>query len=301
MSVPASLKRNSNPAEKIPRSKEISICEAISFPDDLIYNAKVYFFIEFLKLADDFVDRAVGVNQVIDPTLTISLPFPEDVSQQFNYSFSPADLSFYRMAYDEVEDFRSALGSDQSGDTIRNKLLEEAKRALGSGGDASEYLARQMLGGANETIGGLVDRGEGKIPNPNPSLFFQGIPLRTHSFNWLFIPKTEDESRNLHSMIKKFRDRVSPKKKGNFLTYPQMIQIGVYDNNGNDMSEKYGTKFLKSHVSSFNVNYTPAGTSAFYKDGYPAGISLSMEIQEIEMYAEEIPEDDESSEDGGGE
>lgn len=297
MSVPASLKRNSNPAEKIPRSKEISICEAISFPDDLIYNAKVYFFIEFLKLADDFVDRAVGVNQVIDPTLTISLPFPEDVSQQFNYSFSPADLSFYRMAYDEVEEFRDALSGENPRDTIRNAI----QGALQSGGDAGEYLGRQMLGGANETIGGLVGRSEGKIPNPNPSLFFQGIPLRTHSFNWLFIPKTEDESRNLHSMIKKFRDRVSPKKKGNFLTYPQMIQIGVYDNNGNDMSEKYGTKFLKSHVSSFNVNYTPAGTSAFYKDGYPAGVSLSMEIQEIEMYADEVSEDDESSEEGGGE
>jgi len=291
MSVPANLKRNSNPAEKIPRSKEISICEAISFPDDLIYNAKVYFFIEFLKLADDFVDRAVGVKQVIDPTLTISLPFPEDVSQQFNYSFSPADLSFYRMAYDEVEDLRGALGGENPEDTIRNAI----RGALQSGGDASEYLGRQMLGGANETIGGLIGRGEGKIPNPNPSLFFQGIPLRTHSFNWLFIPKTEDESRNLHSMIKKFRDRVSPKKKGNFLTYPQMIQIGMYDNDGNDMSEKYGTKFLKSHVSSFNVNYTPAGTSAFYKDGYPVGVSLSMEIQEIEMYAEEIPEDDDET------
>jgi len=95
-------------------------------------------------------------------------------------------------------------------------------------------------------------------------------------------------------MIKRFRDRVSPKKKGNFLTYPQMIQISVRDDDGNDMSEKYGTKFLKSHVSSFNVNYTPAGTSAFYRDGYPVGVSLSMEIQEIEMYAEEIPEDDES-------
>jgi hypothetical protein len=267
------------PNEVIPQKKAISICEALSFPDDLIYNAKLYFFIEFLKLADNFVDRAAGVDQVIDPTLTISLPFPEDVSQQFNYSFSPADLSFYRMGYDETKEF---LDGENGQGLLDRGFLENAKSLLDGIGDSGEYVGRQMLGTANDTAGGLIGRGEGKIPNPNPSLFFQGIPLRTHNFNWLFVPRNETESENLHDMIKKFRDRVSPKKKNNFLTYPQMI-----DENGNDMSEKYGTKFLKSHVSSFNVNYTPAGTSAFYKNGYPVGVSLSMEIQEIEMYTED--------------
>lgn len=296
MSSLATNKRSSIPSVKIGETKIEGICEGIYFPDDLYENAKVYFQIEFLKLTDNFVNSAFGEGLEIDPTLSITLPYPENVAQSFRYSYDSADLSFYRMAYDEGGDFINKVqAASQNGMSFR-ALRDMIGAGFEEGGDAVTYVGQYLTGTANETVGGLVGRGFNQIPNPNPSLFFQGVPLRTHSFVWQFIPKTEEESRTLHSMLKKFRQRITPKKKESFLTYPDLIQIKIMDDNGNDMSEKYGTKFLKSHVSSFNVNYTPAGTSAFYKDGYPAGVSLAIDIQEIEMYVDEIIDTGESSE-----
>lgn len=291
----ATQKKSSNPREKIPETKIEGICEALSFPDDLLANAKVRFQIQFLKLSDNFVQDSIGVNFVSDPTLVIDLPYPENVAQAFRYSYEPADLSFFRLAYDQSSSLLSEIEDlTKQGFSLEglNSLIDAGKTALG---ESSTYVGQTLMGSANQTVGGLVGRGTGQIPNPNPSLFFQGVPLRTHNFVWQFIPKTEQESRNLHKMIKRFRERITPKRKGNFLTYPDLIQIKIVDDENNDMSEKYGTKFLKSHVSSFNINYTPAGTSAFYKDGYPAGISLAIDVQEIEMYADEVADTEQNS------
>lgn len=295
MSSLATNRRSSIPSEKIGETKIGSICEGIHFPEDLYENAKVYFQIEFLKLTDNFVDSAFGESLEIDPTLSITLPYPENVAQAFRYSYDSADLSFYRMAYDEGGEFIDKVRAASENGMSFGALRDMITAGFEEGGDAATYVGQYLTGTANETVGGLVGRGSGQIPNPNPSLFFQGVPLRSHNFVWQFIPKTENESKTLHSMLKKFRQRITPKKKDSFLTYPDLIQIKIIDDRGNDMSEKYGTKFLKSHVSSFNINYTPAGTSAFYRDGYPVGVSLAIDVQEIEMYIDEVIDTNEDS------
>lgn len=280
----------SRPSTTIKQNKtEVKGGQSFVYPPDLTSNAKVYFDISFFRLGDDFVDTAFGQSFKSDTSLKIKLPCPEDLRHTFSMDYSKGDLLYYSMVKSGSDSVRNALENLKSkkGNITADDIQNEFKGLLGDAGELAQALGTQMFLSTNQTLGGLVARGQGQIPNPNPTIFFNGMNLRTLVFNWRFVPRSQSESEKLHAMIRAFRNKVTPKKKGNFLTYPSIIQVKLMNDLGQDMGDKYGTKYLKSHVTDINFNYTAAGTSAFFYDGYPAAIEFTFTMQEIEQYLSE--------------
>jgi len=55
-----------------------------------------------------------------------------------------------------------------------------------------------------------------------------------------------------------------------------------------------GADYKKSMLSSLSINYSGEGTSAFFVDGNPVSIELTLGLQEAELYLEEVEEDGEN-------
>jgi hypothetical protein len=139
------------------------------------------------------------------------------------------------------------------------------------------------LSAAEENLGGLAGQIAGQIPNPHPTVFFKGMQLRTFQFNWRLIPRNKTEAETLQVILKFIKIFCLPEKGGTTtLKYPHLVQI-IPSGEGADKIGNY----KRSLVSSITINYTSEGTSAFFYDGHPAAIQLSLEFQEIENFTSE--------------
>ena len=175
---------------------------------------------------------------------------------------------------------------DQMTDTIAERI--------GLGGNASKE-AKQLVGGlaailaASPGISDLLSRKSGLpaisetaqaltgiVQNPHTALLFNGVNLRTFTFTWRLSPRSEKQSKNLNQIISTLKKAMHPNLMAfNFaLDYPDLFKITF--NNDKEGIVNVDYSFLKS----MSVNPTPAG-HAYYKEGYPSVIDLSLTFEEI--------------------
>ena len=69
--------------------------------------------------------------------------------------------------------------------------------------------------------------------------------------------------------------------KGLALSYPYEFHLSINTKGGNHTQE-----FKPAFCTNLSVNYTPFGP-AFMEDGKPAGITLNMAFQEIDVWTKE--------------
>jgi hypothetical protein len=194
---------------------------------------------------------------------------------------------------------KSALPSAATDGAEFQSLLADAFSSLTSGGgdlssidkfssDAA-FLLRKALPG---NVGRSVDAGTGTFINPKATLSFEGVEMKTHSFNWTVAPKSPTESDNLRNVIRTINKNILPQyvegevAQRAMFRYPSMVDVffvGIDDN--------YYYKFKTAMVQTFNVNYTPNGVSVL-KGGRPAAVQMQMNIIESDIH---------TSEDYGGE
>lgn len=271
--VPDSLKKS--PSEKISDSRgSVSGSDSLMFPPDLSDNAHAYIALDFYryKRPNPFVSGSISDDG------TVYLPLPEDFTQNFSVSYDPQDLGLAMAIANEAGQF--VEGSDSLRE-IRGNLGDITIQQLRDMGvRTAQYFGQSMAAGTEGALGGLVGRTSGRIANPHPTIFFQGVDLRTFNMQWLLVPRSDTEAGIIKRVIKRIKEKALPKKAGNFLTYPQLVKPRIV--NGN-----FGQDYKKSHISSISVNYTAAGTSAFFVDGNPVAIQLVLEFKEAELYLEE--------------
>lgn len=245
---------------------------------------------------------------------TIFLPLPENIQDTFNVRVQRFDQGGMNAVISGILSDAASKGGLQLS-TFQNavqrsieSLLPKAatdgeefykaiKGAFESfttgGGDASAlnrfssdaaFALRRALPG---DIGRSVDAGTGTFVNPKAALSFEGVEMKSHSFNWTVAPKTSDESVNLKEVIKTINKNILPQYVRGELTqsamfrYPSMVDIFFVGLDGN-----FYYFFKTAMVQTFNVNYTPNGVSVL-RGGRPAAVQMQMNVIESDIHTAE--------------
>ena len=163
--------------------------------------------------------------------------------------------------------------------TLAAALKTRGLRAAAKFGDTGGFLSAQ-----------------GKIPNNYTALVYEGpTEFRTHTFEFKFFPKNQDESNTVRAIIEEFRRGTLPRMANMgsglladaFFKSPRQHEIkfcrGGSGASGVGSENSYLFKIDTSVITEMSVNFDPQTTVGFHDDGSPVQIDLSLTFQEIKF------------------
>jgi hypothetical protein len=186
-----------------------------------------------------------------------------------------------------------ALGGLMSGGGNAGAAIQEAARAIkgtstADAASASMYLLRKVL---PDAIGRSVNLATGQVLNPRETLAFEGVQLRQHQFNWDLYPNNQQDSARIQEIINLFKRSVLPVTQDlgsgapgqigiaeAFLRYPHICKIYLLG-----VDSEYYMKFKPAMVTNFTVDYGAGGTLGIMQGGRPAGVNISISLQELQI------------------
>jgi hypothetical protein len=231
----------------------------------------------FLKLQFEQLNRSSAQAEgSLSLSTELYFPLPENFQQDINVSFDTTDTGATGTIKEQLQE--QAAGFDGTGASVSTGDVLEAT-AKGLSGASGRAAFSALDSGPLPAAGSEIQKAMGQIYNPHPSVFFKGLPMRQFSFLWKLVPIEATDAANLKKMIDVIKWNILPDLAGDFLTYPNLLQISV-EGKGKG---RYGV-FKKMFVEAFSVNYTGEGTSAFFDDGAPVSIIMSMQLRESEMF-----------------
>lgn len=187
----------------------------------------------------------------------------------------------YKMNYDEYDagiiagllGGSSAIDSDATG-----RVGEGLSRAVLALADLGKIAG---LGSAKENILSA----SAVQTNAFREVFFKSINFRTFSFNYTFLPASEEEVYNVKRIIDLFKFHMHPElsSDGLFYIYPSQFEIAYYYSGGeNPFLNKISTCVL----TDMNVDYGSQFFTSF-NNGAPTEIRLTLTFKELELLTKE--------------
>lgn len=184
------------------------------------------------------------------------------------------DTPAIKAAFDQ--DFKTAMSGDkvtQISGAIRGGISENMTaitQGLGIFGQYAESAERAL----NQIMG--------NIPNPHLSVFFNGPMLRAHEFTWRLVPTNAKEAQSLRRIITLLKRNTSPGITADsasiLLDYPNMCTIDI-------VTKHQNLYYIKNCVvAQVLVRYNADAANAFYIDGQPVSVQLTLKIEEIEYH-----------------
>ena len=154
--------------------------------------------------------------------------------------------------------------------------------ALGGGlgklftkGNTSAAITAFAGYGIGDIISTEIQRTSGKIGNPNELLRYASTSLRTFTFNWIFLPDSEDESKQITGLIKFFRKSAhATLKSSTLINVPDHVICSFHG--AEDIIQ-----IPPCYIESVNVNYNPNNSSFFKQGNRPVEISMAVTLKEI--------------------
>jgi hypothetical protein len=265
---------------------KISIIQYKKQIDDIFANRSSFNF--------QSAEERIGV--IKKPIANILLPIPQSIQ----------DSNGVKWGEDSLNPFASrglgaAIKMQRSEDL--NKFIEAARNeALSLATDVSNTgrsLSNLFFGskiinalGGNTSFQGLIARTTGNVLNPNLELLFNGVTLRSFSFDFDLSPRDQKEAAVITKIIRAFKQNMSAKggssgsiEKGLFISSPNVFQI-KYQTGTED--HKYLNQFKPMALLNMSVNYTGSGTYATYEDTSPVHYKMNLQFQELDpIYAED--------------
>jgi len=164
-------------------------------------------------------------------------------------------------------------------------LIGDATAAGRIAGDFKKEIALYFAGRA-ANVNNLLARVEGKVLNPNMELLFQGPALRPFSFNFRLSPRDSTEAMQVRNIIRFFKRRMAPQIEsgGLFLKAPHVFHIRYMFGNpssGSDYDNPAINRMKLCALQTCNVDYTPDGNYATFRDGTMTSYGLSLQFTEI--------------------
>lgn len=279
----------------------------LQFPSNLGVHGMLMIFKDY-----SYANQQSGLLESIPQTNiknAIMLPLPANITDSYNIRVQGFEQGISGAA---ISDIASNLtGSDsllggisQAQQAIMDKL-PSGSYAAGALGDilksiagnssnnvqlngiasAAAFLARRTLdrfGGARN-----IDVGVGTTINPKSALFFEGVNLKQHSFEWTLAPSNKLESDIIKDIEQTIKVNSLPAytQVGSIsralLSYPSMVDIYFFG-----IDSDYFIRFKTCMVQSATFNYTPQGL-AVMKGGKPAAVSLSLQLMETDIHTAE--------------
>lgn len=214
---------------------------------------------------------------VTNPLGLITLPLPDNMpNNYYSMNIGAADLGLFGAATN-ISENKGSITSLQK--TIKEKL-GAADTFMG---DVAAYAVGALalapniadLGtGAGETAQATA----GIVRNPHTAMLFNGVNLREFTLNWRLSPRNEQQSRSINQIINVLKLAMHPDLElyGFALNYPNLVRIDF--NNDKESMINIDLAF----ISDLSVNPTPSG-HAYYRNGHPSIIDLSMHVKEIRI------------------
>lgn len=231
----------------------------------------------FISFTFKRYDRKVPLGQPKDlPVLTINLPIPTSLQEQFGMQYSDKQLGVAGYIEEKLPKMSDAQAL--------NDRLKTAGEQLGNDATSPEgiYYGVRTVAGLSDSVGGAIDKATGAILNPFQALVFQGVNLRSHSFSYKFSPNSRNENNILKEIIYEFKRRMHPQKDNLLFQFPDIVDITF----GKQEGEPYF--FTTCFLESMSVNYAPSGTPAFFSEtSNPVEIELTLNFKEIKPVTRE--------------
>jgi len=230
--------------------------------------------------------------QNIMPTTTritdsIAIYLPPNVKDSTSVGYTNAEMGVIGAA---------AAGGAQAIDALRRGDMSGLASTLGTAakdlvGEVALNLGSEFIGTISgvdpEGLKGFAKKAFGQASNPYMEVLFEGVEMRTFSYNFTFSPRNAEETADVQKIIKMFRFHMLPELNGGnsrFMTLPStfdihyMYQMSVDVGTENNFYHKIATCVLKG----CEVDYTPGGVKSF-ASGAPTQITMNLSFQETEM------------------
>jgi len=189
----------------------------------------------------------------------------------------------YSMGYEDKE--LGMLGAMSRG-------LDAGRGVIGEATDMGKALTREgILGAANiPKLAGLgfdfksfVNKTERRVQNPNKEQMFKSAGFRSFTFEYTFMPRSEQELIDIKEIIDTFKRYMHPETSSNvfYLTYPAEFNIIYYYK---DAENEYLHKVSACALKDLKVNYGGSDFTVFRNSkGKPTEIFLSLTFIEMEV------------------
>ena len=234
--------------------------------------------------------------QNILPTTTritdsIAIYLPPNVKDATSVGYNNAEMGVIGAA---------AAGSAGVVDALRKGDLSGLASTLGTA--AKDLLATAGLGLGSEFLGtlagvdpeglkGFAKKAFGQASNPYMEVLFEGVEMRTFTYNFTFSPRNAEETEDVKKIIEMFRFHMMPELMGGnraFMKLPSTFDIHYMYQVEPDkaMENNYYTKIATCVLKGCDVDYSPDGVKSF-ASGAPTQITMSLSFQETEMLTKE--------------
>lgn len=271
------------------------------FPENLGAHAMIFNFKTYQYRGGE------PVNTIISSS--VALPLPTNINESYSVSLGSRELGIIGAAAADVASGAANLSS--LGRITSNAIqgVEGAASAAQSGNmnpvlsnitDAVRYAARagltQLPGGSEVEMG--ISAGNGTAINPHASIVFDGVSLRTHSFDWTLSPKSSAESTLVKNIVNEFRKAALPSYASPLgassstgtsfdralLNYPSMVDIFFVG-----LNQEYYFYFKTCMINNISVDYTPQGQALFAGEGgaRPVLINFKIDLTEAQIHTKE--------------
>jgi hypothetical protein len=192
-------------------------------------------------------------------------------------------------------DVARAMASGSStglGSAINSVAEGIAKTSTYDAATIAQYLLRKMPLGIGDSIAPSINLATGQTLNPRETLNFEGVQLRSHQFDWDLYPSNQDDSERIREITNAFKRFALPVTEDigsgatsiarAFLRYPHICSaylIGV--------NKDHFMQFKPSMIQNITVNYAAGGQVSIMKGGKPQGVSISLQMQEMQIQTAE--------------
>ena len=142
-------------------------------------------------------------------------------------------------------------------------------------------MGAALTPGVSDTnLGRRAQQEVGFVRNPHLTTVFDGVRLKTYQFNWKLAAKSPEEASQLEQIVLKIKEYMHPEwAAGGFaLQYPYLATVKFDVGDARTLPE-----VKKAFITRMDVNNTGSGVPAFFRDGKPVTVELSLGFQEINV------------------
>ena len=226
----------------------------------------------------------------------ILLPIPQSIQDSNGVRWGEDQLNPLAAAgLRATKNVMEATDITAAAKSARTSINQAAEGILANGKNLSNlFFGSQIVNalGGNTSFQGLISRTTGQVLNPNLELLFNGVTLRSFSFDFDLVPRSKRESEEVREIIRTIKQNMSAKggssgdyNKGLFIKSPNIFQL-VYSTGVG--THEYLNRFKPMALKNMSVNYTGSGTYATYTNTSPVHYKLNLQFQEIDpIYAED--------------
>ena len=289
-------------ADVIRRKRRETIDQVIQFPENLGAHAMLMIFKKYsYQRPGTRALNTIGVStftaQELKGTDSILVPLPQNIQDSYQVRVRRFDQGISDEAVASAAAEIAKTGSNTPSTSDFGRILAAAIPDIDMG-DAmnfdfsslardAAFLARRTLDKALPDATRNIDAGFGNTINPKAALYFEGVEMKTHTFNWTFAPASERESTILKDIGTTIKKNILPSYgtvggvSRLLLNYPSVLDIFFLG-----VDQSYFLHYKTCMVQEFSIYFTPQGI-ALLKGGKPAIVNMNMTVIEADIHTAE--------------